>query len=293
MPDLADLMRDAASRAGSRPVDIEAVVRRGDRLRLQRTITRASSPVLVVLALLLVLPQVLGSNTVKFLPSDPPGAVASPPAGSADLSEAPATKSERRRLRRLNRDGTAVPVDGSGRNPTGAADRMIAGSGTAQTPSGGTTIGSGTRPGGGADDPADPPNDSGEPAPATDPLPPNDPGTKGPPQQEYCDVSYLDAPRGGSTTCKYTATHAGGFSARNGYRYVYHPNPSTAPDYWRLEIQRGSEVVRYDNHNFPSSCMDDAIRPGDIVTATVFRPNGPDDPFNMDLYTGRYRSCNT
>ena len=292
MPDLADLMRDAASQAGSRPVDIEAVVRRGDRLRLQRTITRASSPVLVVMALLLVLPQVLGSNTVKFLPSDPPGAVASPPAGSADDTSEPATKSDRRRLRRQNRDGTVVPVDGSGRGATGAAGGMVAGSGDVRMPSSGTTTGSGERPGTAGNDPADPRRDPGDPPPNSAPLP-KEPGTSGPPQQEYCDVLYVDAPRGGSTSCTYTATHAGGFSARNAYGYVYHPNPSTAPDYWRVEIQRGSQVVRYDNHNFPASCMDDAIRPGDIVTATVFRPEGPDDPFNLDLYTGRYRSCNT
>lgn len=300
MPDLGLLLRESADAAGERSIDIAEAIVRGEQLRRRRAVTRAGTLVAAVTAAALLLPD-FGTDTVKFLPTPPAPAVGSPSASQSPETQAPRPRKERNdkqpqrgndvRMREpahrdaVDRSATTGTVGGT---VTGTRSHGPARPGDATAP---RKIAAAS-PGEGDGDKPSSPGDRTDPKPRDAAAPPEQPPSDGPPEKPYCDVYTWELPPGESDTCEYTATAHGGFIARNNYGQMYHPAGRNAPVYWTLEITRGSDVRSFDSHSWPEGCSDDAIQPGDIVRATVYRPEGPaDDPWSLDLMTGKYRSC--
>lgn len=290
MSDLHTLFKEAAAPAQRRTLDAERAMRRGDQLRRRRMAVQAGSLALVVLAVPLLLNQ-LGSNSIEFVPDKRPVYSTPTPSPSPTPSLTPDPDGSAPDAEDL--PAVIVPAPDAGpetsTSDAGQADGTQVASGGGRSPS--RPVRDGTSEG---KSPAKEPRaDEPDTAPE-EPSPPKNTSSQ-PPPAASCELRGEDLQMGQSATCEFTATHTGGYHAEGlPVPFVYDPDVAAPPDYWVLTIERGDQVIRYSSSDAPASCSDQLVQVGDVIRASVYRPDPTEDngySGYANLSVGRGHGC--
>jgi hypothetical protein len=293
VPDFATLLKDAAAEADQHSVDVAAAVQRGTHLRRLRLAMR-SGVVVLLIAVVPLLGRILTPPTVEFYPPADrlPNVVPEP---LPTVAPSPDAKPERQ--------SKAVTPDTSADVSVTIPDRDDHAAGQAATqhvqPSRHAGGDAGDREAA-ARDTARPRADRPQPAvaaapapsPSPQPSPSPDPDDRPRPARvrsaPSCELYGSQLQPGTSASCKFRATHHGGYVASGSpdFIFFYRDDVHRPPVVWRLKIVRADEVIRINSFTAPSGCQAQYIEPGDVVTAWVYRPKPPEWTGYVDLEVG-------